>query len=279
MNHTYLKELKNLKLFDDDFARIVFKDKNCVLELAKALDIIDEDEDIIHFETQYDIKNISEKSVMLDIMIISDKKHIDIELENHESNALAKRIRMYASEIDVNILRSGQPYKKLPHTIIVEICGFDPFDKGLPVYTVKRKIEELSKDFDDESLIMLVNGDYNHNDKIGRLVHDLKCTNPDEMHNEVLKERVRYFKETKGGVKQMCEIWDNIKADGIKIGEAIGEARGEAKGEARGEAIEKLETVSKLINKMNMSFDEALEFLEITKEDYDRYQKLLEDNN
>ena len=277
MNHAYHKELQNLKLFDDDFARIVFKDKNCILELAKALDIIDEDEDVKHFETQYDIKNINKKSVMLDIMIISDKKHIDIELENHNSNALEKRIRMYASEIDVEILRSGQSYNMLPHSIIVEICGFDPFDKGLPVYTVKRKIEELSEDFNDESMIMFVNGEYNCNDKIGRLVHDLKCSNPDEMHNEVLKERVRYFKESKGGIKQMCEIWDNIKADGIRIGEARGQAIGEARGQERGEARKTLLVLTNLMKKLDISFEEALELLNVTKEEYNHCKKVLEE--
>ena len=50
MQSYYLEKLKQLKIMDDDFARIVFKDKDSSLEVLKSLGIISHDE-VIHHET------------------------------------------------------------------------------------------------------------------------------------------------------------------------------------------------------------------------------------
>ncbi len=49
-------------------------------------------------------------------------------------------------------------------------------------------------------------------------MHDFKCTNPNDMYYDLLRERVKYFKEDKRGVKEMCKIWDDIKKEGIQEG-------------------------------------------------------------
>lgn len=38
------------------------------------------------------------------------------------------------------------------------------------------------------------------------------------MYYDLLRERVKYFKEDKRGVKEMCKIWDDIKKEGIQEG-------------------------------------------------------------
>ncbi|MCD7892336.1 MAG: hypothetical protein LUG60_01415 [Erysipelotrichaceae bacterium] len=42
------------------------------------------------------------------------------------------------------------------------------------------------------------------------LVHDLLCSDPDEMYFDILKECVYKYKRTKEGTKTMCEIMDNL---------------------------------------------------------------------
>ena len=49
-------------------------------------------------------------------------------------------------------------------------------------------------------------------------MHDFKCTNPNDMYYDLLRERVKYFKEDKRGVEEMCKIWDDIKKEGIQEG-------------------------------------------------------------
>lgn len=53
---------------------------------------------------------------------------------------------------------------------------------------------------------------------LGRLMHDFHCTNPDEMYYKILADRVRYFKESKEGQKEMCEIMEEMERKAEKRG-------------------------------------------------------------
>ena len=50
---------------------------------------------------------------------------------------------------------------------------------------------------------------------MGRLMHDFYCTDAKDMCYKELAERVRDFKETEKGVDSMCEIWDEVRNEGI----------------------------------------------------------------
>ena len=51
------------------------------------------------------------------------------------------------------------------------------------------------------------------------LIHDLLCTDPDDMHFPELAERFRYHKEDSEGVEAMCKIMEDIKNEGRAEGE------------------------------------------------------------
>ena len=38
------------------------------------------------------------------------------------------------------------------------------------------------------------------------------------MNYKELSDRVKYYKETKKGAEDMCQIWDEIRAEGVLIG-------------------------------------------------------------
>ena len=274
MKSYYLEKIKQLKIMDDDFARIVFKDKDSSLEVLKSLGIISQDE-VTHHETQYDIKNPNQRSIVLDIYVITDKKHIDIEIENNRSRASAKRGRLHVSEIDVHLTLPNDDFEKLPDVIVVFICNFDPFNKSLPVYTVTRTIEETNEKYNDGTKIIYVNGTYDGDDEIGRLVHDLKCTDPSLMYNETLRKRVQYFKESKGGIESMCEIWEEIMAKGLEKGLNEGLAKGLEKGMAKGEQTGKYNSnISSLVSvmkKLNVDLKEAMDIIGLDESEYDLY--------
>ena len=69
---------------------------------------------------------------------------------------------------------------------------------------------------------------------LGRLMHDFRCTRPEDMYYDVLAERVRYFKETEEGASAMCEAMEKLARDfaGELVQEA--EARGMERGMERG---------------------------------------------
>ena len=54
---------------------------------------------------------------------------------------------------------------------------------------------------------------------LGKLMHDLRCENHEDMYGEVLKERVRYFKQKEGGKKIMCDMMEKLEKRGEKRGE------------------------------------------------------------
>ena len=69
-------------------------------------------------------------------------------------------------------------------------------------------IKELSHaPFRDGGHIIYVNGEYRDlATPIGRLMHDFACTQAKDILNPVLRERVRYLKESEGGTTEMCDL-------------------------------------------------------------------------
>lgn len=89
----------------------------------------------------------------------------------------------------------------------------------MPVYHVDRKVKETGEEFGDISHIVYVNGKCQDNSPLGKLMQDFHCINPDNMHYEVLKKRVRYFKKEKEGVDSMCQMLDEMRTEAEKRGE------------------------------------------------------------
>ena len=49
-----------------------------------------------------------------------------------------------------------------------------------------------------------------------KLIHDLNCTDPDEMYFSVLADRVRYFKETPEGQAEILRMFDEARKEAAK---------------------------------------------------------------
>ncbi len=85
---------------------------------------------------------------------------------------------------------------------MIFITENDVMQGNQPIYTVERYVTIRKKKvlFGDGSHIIYVNGTYRGNDKVGKLMHDFSCTNPDDMNFEALAKRARYFKQDEKGV-------------------------------------------------------------------------------
>lgn len=69
---------------------------------------------------------------------------------------------------------------------------------------LKRTIDENGKSFADGSHIIYVNSEIQDETPLGRLMHDFRCKNPDDMHYSELAEKTRYLKAEQGGEKAMA---------------------------------------------------------------------------
>ena len=51
-----------------------------------------------------------------------------------------------------------------------------------------------------------MNGEYQEDSDIGKLMHDFTCANPDEMKYKLLAEKTRYYKKDEKGVNKMSPV-------------------------------------------------------------------------
>jgi hypothetical protein len=88
---------------------------------------------------------------------------------------------------------------------------------GLPVYHIRRTIDETHGSFPDGSHIIYVNGSYQGNDPLGKLLHDFRCKHSSEMFYEELSDGMKHFKETEGGREIMCEAVEEYANEKARI--------------------------------------------------------------
>ena len=204
--------LSQLRLFDDTFMSIAFNDQ--IKETKFLIDTITGmNVTVIEAKTQDFIPNLLKHEARLDIFARdSDGRVYHFEIQRARDGATEKRARFTAAVVDTKLLERGEGYTCLPDRYTIFITETDFFGKGLPLYHVGNKIEELDNEpFDDGGHIIYVNGAYRDtNNPIGALMHDFSCVNPSDMINEVLRDRVRELKEETGGRKTMCDIVDKL---------------------------------------------------------------------
>ena len=63
-----------------------------------------------------------------------------------------------------------------------------------------------------------MNGEYQGDSEIGKLMHDFNCTKADDMNYELMAERTRYLKEDPKGVNEMCRIMEEMRNESLKEG-------------------------------------------------------------
>ena len=171
----------------------------------------------------------------------------------------------WQKKFQVNFWKDRRGY--LPTTFVIFITETDVFGEGLPIYKIQRTFEHNHKPFNDRSHIIYVNGAYEGNDDIGKLVHDFKCKNPDEFYFEDLAEKVKFLKNTEEGNMELSPTLKKTADKYIKQNKnkyiAKGKKDGIAEGEKLGIAKALLETAKRMIKKGVYSLEEIAENLNL----------------
>ena len=213
---TYLNILKDLTIMDDIFMRNVLKDSACTEYILKV--IMDQDNLKLKDQIlQADYKNLQGRSSILDCIALDNSgRKYNIEFQNADSGASLKRARYHGSLVDANTLETGQVPNELPDTYII-----------------------------------YVNSSVQDDTALGKLMHDLHCSDPHDMYSEILARRVKELKETQIGVDIMCD----------KLNELIAEERNE--GEKRGILHTQKET-AKNLQHMGMALTQIAQALNVS---------------
>ena len=212
----YLHRIQNLRLIDDNFMTKVFEDKECSEFLLQV--ILDRDDlTIREVHSQYGLNNIQGRSARLDILAVDEQnKAYNIEIQRNDCGAEVRRARYNSGLMDANITEPGDRYDQLYETYVIFITENDILKAGLPIYHIERTIQETGMPFGDGAHIIYVNSQIKDDTKLGRLMQDFTCTNPDDMNYPVLAQRVRYFKEDTKGVATMCRAFEEVREEGMR---------------------------------------------------------------
>ena len=84
------------------------------------------------------------KGVRLDVVAKDENHtHYNIEMQIAAKPALGRRARYYHSQLDMEMLQSGQEYRELADSYVIFICDYDPFGKKLYRYTWDMVCQEM----------------------------------------------------------------------------------------------------------------------------------------
>lgn len=221
-----LQRLRGFRLLDDDFMQKVFEDIPCA-ELLLQIILNNEGIRVLEVHNQHGIRNLQNQSVKLDIIAADSCNRIfNVEVQRSDKGVGAKRARYNSALIDASVTEPGDQYEALNETFVIFITENDVMKAGLPIYHINRIVRETGRPFKDETHIIYVNSQIRDETKLGQLMHDFSCTDAKDMHNKVLADRVRYFKEDERGVAIMCREMEIMRnqalaediAEGVKQG-------------------------------------------------------------
>ena len=255
----YWERLQGMRLMDDALMRAALDENieatQCILRIIlKKEDLV-----VTRVKAQVNYKNLYGHSLTIDIDAVdSDNVIYDIEIERNKYRASPERLRYHAAIRDVHSLGESEDFKKLPTSIIIFITEEDYWKKGLPLYHVRRKIDETDVDFGDRCTFIYVNGAYTGNDEVGQLMADFRESDPAKIYYPELASRVKALKTSDEGVKIMCNAMEITYKEGLWDGYA--------------------RSIRSLMKNQHVTFEEAMDILEIPAEDRQAFMAYMLDH-
>ena len=222
-----LQRIRGFRLLDDDFLTKCFDRKTDCMELVLQIVLENPDLQVVDVRTQVFVENLLNRSVRLDVLATdSAGRKFNVEIQRADKGAGRKRARYNSSMMDSHLLDKGKDVEMLPETYVIFITEHDVIGEGNALYPVERCFLNNGKKFSDGSHILYVNGAYQNETPIGKLMHDFSCTDASEMYYDVLAERVKFFKESKEGVAIMCRAMEEMRIESWQEGVEEGRKEG-----------------------------------------------------
>ena len=228
--------------FADDFmfCKIMMNKEICISVLERLLHI--KIKDITYLTEQKSITpSYDSKGVRLDVYL-ADSDHIfDVEMQTTRRSDLSKRSRYYQSLMDIDSIKKGQSYNTLKDSYVIFICMFDPFEKGLPVYSFQNTCKEnTSIKLNDRSFKVFYNATGYEKEKDAEISAFLKYLCQGEGKTNLTVAIKNHVQELKGNESWRSEymtlemIEEEIREKAEKYYEKVGIEKGIQKGIAQG---------------------------------------------
>jgi len=247
--------IRSLGMMNNRFMNFMLDDNKEAAQVFLRIILGDDKIKVKNVRIQSFIQNIYGHSSQLDILAQDSKgRYFNVEVQRSDEGAPARRARFYSSILDTHFLQPGKLYEELPDTYVIFITENDVLHDNLPLYNIRRRIDENAKCFEDGSRIIYVNSQRRDNTALGKLMQDLYCTEPKNLHYHEFAERMEFLKYSKEGEEKMTDVIEEYAA---KKAEAVAKEAAKKTAQARnvelakdllseGESIERTVRLSKL---------------------------------
>ena len=212
------ERLDRLTLLDDSFFRLVMKDRPECITLLITVILEKHDIDVDEVILQADDHSLEHRSVVFDVRMLS----------------------------------KGMSANEIMDSYVIVICDEDYFDKKRTIVEVERYFDDGCVYNDGNHIIYFNTSVMDLNTPEGKLAYDLKCTDPEKMHYNELKEAVAAYKNSETGERKMSSVWKEVEDEGIAKGKSE-----KATEVARNLLAEKLLSDEKIAQVTNLSLDEV----------------------
>lgn len=242
---------REMNLFSNVFMSVALDDIPTCTYVLRILTRIS-DLEVVEVRSQEHIAKLVSRDVILDITA-RDSKGIfyNIEIQRADTIDHRRRVRLYRSEIDSELLRKGTDVDALPELYVIYISETDIFESGLAWDEVIQKFRRAGTDYDDGCHIIYANAEVDEGDQISGLMSYFKSADPDDMNHGELSQRLHFMKREAGGEEILCKISEGFIKEGKREG--------------------KLEVILSVMKKQNWDADRTMEFLDIEREDRPTY--------
>ncbi len=203
----------SLCMMNNRFMNFMLDDNKKAAQVFLRVILGDDKIKVRNVRIQSFIQNIYGHSSQLDILAQDSKGcYFNVEVQRSDEGAPARRARFYSSILDTHFLQPGKLYEELPDTYVIFITENDVLHDNLPLYNIRRRIDENAKCFEDGSRIIYVNSQRRDDTALGKLMQDLYCTEPKNLHYHEFAERMEFLKYSKEGEAKMTDVIEEYAA-------------------------------------------------------------------
>ena len=203
----------SLCMMNNRFMNFMLDDNKKAAQVFLRVILGDDKIKVRNVRIQSFIQNIYGHSSQLDILALDSKgRYFNVEVQRSDEGAPARRARFYSSILDTHFLQPGKLYEELPDIYVIFITENDVLHDNLPLYNIRRRIDENAKCFEDGSRIIYVNSQRRDNTALGKLMQDLYCTEPKNLHYHEFAERMEFLKYSKEGEEKMTDVIEEYAA-------------------------------------------------------------------
>lgn len=268
----YATDWEEIGLSNDFIFGKVMSDPELCKELLERILPGIEIDHIEYPELQKPIKeDVDARNVRLDVYVKDGKNTVyDIEMQKVNTRELPKRSRYYQGMMDLQLIDSGQPYKKLNQSYVIFICLEDVFGKNRHIYTFENICREDPEiKLRDGAIKIFLNVKSNRNDVSSELGAFLDYLGGKKSEDEYVQKLEKAVREAKHNRKWRHEYMTLLMRD--QENQEIGEERGRREGQLEGE-LRKL--VSQIRKKQLRGYQKE-QIADLLEEDIQTVEKII----